>query len=107
MLAQRVEMHMRKALAPLLFDDEDGPVRESPVAKAERSPRARRKAAAKRARSGEAVHDFRGLLRHLGTLTMNRIEPFGQGRRGFDLPSSPTPIQDRALRLLNAKLAGR
>ena len=107
MLACRVEMHMRKALAPLLFDDEDGPVRESPVAKAERSPRARRKAAAKRTRSGEAVHDFRGLLRHLGTLTMNRIEPFGQGGQGFDLPASPTPIQDRALRLLNAKLAGR
>ena len=98
---------MRKALAPLLFDDEDGPVRESPVAKAERSPKARRKAAAKRARSGEAVHDFRGLLRHLGTLTMNRIEPSGPDKRGFDLPSSPTPIQDRALLLLNAKIAGR
>ena len=26
-LAYHVEMHMRKALAPLLFDDEDGPVR--------------------------------------------------------------------------------
>ena len=107
MLAYHVEMHMRKALAPLLFDDEDGPVRESPVAKAERSPKAKRKAAAKRARSGEAVHDFRGLLRHLGTLTMNRIEPSGQGKRGFDLPSSPTPIQERALQLLNARIAGR
>ena len=107
MLAYHVEMHMRKALAPLLFDDEDGPVRESPVAKAERSPRARRKAATKRARTGEAVHDFRGLLRHLGTLTMNRIEPSGPDKRGFDLPSSPTPIQDRALLLLNARIAGR
>ena len=38
MLACHVEMHMQKALASLLFDDEDGPVRESPVAKAERAP---------------------------------------------------------------------
>ncbi len=107
MLAYRVEMHMRKALAPLLFDDEDGPVRESPVAKAERSPGARRKAATKRTRSGQAVHDFRGLLRHLGTPAMNRIEPSGPDKRAFDLPSSPTPIQERALRLLNARIAGR
>ena len=92
MLAQHVEMHMREALAPLLLDDEDGPGRESPVAKAERTPRAQRKAATKRMRSGKAVHDFRSLLRHLGTLTMNRIEPSRQGSQGFDLPSSPMPI---------------
>ena len=92
MLACHVELHMRKALAPMLFNDEDGPVRKSPVAKAERSPRARRKASAKRTRSGKTVHDFRGLLRNLGTLTMNRIEPSVPGKRGFNLPSSPTPI---------------
>ena len=103
MLAYYVEMHMREALAPMLFDDEHGPVRDSPVAKAERSPQARRKASAKRTSSGEDVHDFRGLLEQLGTLTMNRIEPSGPGKPGFDVPASPTPIQDRALRLLNAK----
>ena len=67
-------MRMREALAPMLFDDKDGPVRNSPGAKAERSPQAKRKAAAKRTSSGTTVHDFRGLLAHLGTLTMNRIE---------------------------------
>ena len=35
MLAHYVDMHMRKALAPMLFDDERGPVLNSPVAKAE------------------------------------------------------------------------
>ena len=107
MLACHVEKHMREALAPMLFDDEHGPVRDSPVAKAERSPQARRKAASKRTSSGEDVHDFRGLLEQLGTLTMNRIEPSGPGKPGFDVPASPTPVQDRALQLLNAKIPMR
>ena len=101
MLAYYVEMHMRKALAPMLFDDEHGPIRDSPVAKAER------KATAKRTSSGEAAHDFRGLLAQLGTLTMNRIEPSGPEKPGFDIPASPTPIQNQALRLLNAKVPMR
>ena len=105
MLAYHVEMHMRKALAPMLFHDEDGSTRESPVAKAERSAGARRKAATKRTRSGLEVHDFRGLLKHLGDLTMNRVKPKGSKEREFDIPSSPTPTQAEALRLLNAKIA--
>ncbi len=44
MLACHVEMHMRKALAPMPFDDEDGLVRDSSVAKAEHSPQALAKA---------------------------------------------------------------
>ena len=105
MLAYHVEMHMRKALAPMLFHDEDGSTRESPVAKAERSAGARRKAATKRTQSGLEVHDFRGLLKHLGDLTMNRVKPKGSKEREFDIPSSPTPTQAEALRLLNAKIA--
>ena len=38
---------------------------------------------------------------------MNRIEPSGQGKPGFDVPASPTPIQKQALRLLNAKVPMR
>ncbi len=93
MLGYYVEMRMREALAPMLFDDERGPVRDSPVAKAERSPQARRKAPLKRTSPGEDVHDFRGLLAQLGTPAMNRIEPSGPGKPGFDVLASPTPIQ--------------
>ena len=107
MLAYYVEKNMRDALAPMLFDDERGPVRDSPVAKAERSPQAKRKTTTKRTSSGKDVHDFRGLLAQLGTLTMNRIEPSEPGKPGFDVPASPTPIQDQALRLLNAKVPMR
>ena len=86
MLAQRVEMHMRKALAPLLFDDEDGPVRESPVAKA--GPFAAGPAEggreARPLRRGR--HDFRGLLRHLGTLTMTGSNPSGKAGGGSTFP---------------------
>ena len=107
MLAYYVENHMRDALAPMLFDDEHGPVRDSPVAKAERSPQAKLKASAKRTSSGEDVHDFRGLLEQFGTPAMNRIEPSEPGKPGFDVPASPTPIQNRALKLLNVKVPMR
>ena len=89
------------------FHDEDGPVREFPVAKAEHSPSAWREAASKRTRSGLEVHDFRGLLKHLGDLTVNRITPAGLKEREFDLRSSPTPAQVQALRLPDAKIAAR
>ena len=107
MLGYYVEMRMRDALAPMLFDDEDGPVRDSPVATAEHSLQAKRKATAKRTSSGGDFHDFRGLLAQLGTLAMNRIEPSGPGKPGFDVPASPTPIQAQALRLLNANIPMR
>ena len=107
MLVYYVEKNIRDALAPMLLDDEHGPVRDSPVAKAERSPQARRKAASKRTSSGEDVHDFRGLLEQLGTSAMNRIEPSGPGKPGFDVPASPTPIQTRTLKLLNVKIPMR
>ena len=56
MLAYHVEWHMRRTLAPLLFDDEDPPgaeaARPSVVAPATPSPAARRKAATKRTLQG-------------------------------------------------------
>ena len=56
MLAYHVEWHMRRTLAPLLFDDEDPPgaeaARPSVVRPATPSPAARRKAATKRTLQG-------------------------------------------------------
>jgi transposase len=49
MLAYYVEWHMRQALAPVLFDDEEhGETRSSPVAPAVRSEKAQAKALRKR-----------------------------------------------------------
>ena len=63
MLAYYVEWHMRQALAPLLFDDEDHEAaqaqRTSMVAPAQRSASARDKAATKQTADGLPVHSFR------------------------------------------------
>jgi len=106
MLAYYLQWHMRRSLTPLLFDQPDPAAREaqrtSPVAKAEPSPAAQRKAACKRTEpvNGEPlpVHSFHTLLGDLATLTRNVI------RLGRDhlttILATPTATQRRALDLL-------
>ena len=67
MLAYHVEFHMRKKLAPMLFDDHlrPTPPRPSPVAPATPSPQARRKATTKRSADDLPVHSFRPCSRTL------------------------------------------
>jgi Transposase DDE domain len=106
MLAYYLEWHMRQSLAPMLFDEPDPAVREaqrtSPVAKAEPSPAARRKAARKRTDPEDGdprpVHSFRTLLGDLATLTRNVVR-LGQNRLTAVL-ATPTRTQHRALDLL-------
>jgi len=104
MLAYYVEWHMRRSLAPLLFDDHDRPAaarrRESVVAKARRSEAAERKVRSKRNQDGAPVHSFQTLLRDLATLTRNRIQPKDHTLQPFEMTTTPTPIQQRALDLL-------
>jgi len=105
MLAYYVEWHMRQALAPMLFDDHDRAageaLRSSPVAKAEPSPAATRKARKKQTDDGQPVHSFRTLLADLATLTRNTVKC---GKAKFALLATPTAIQQRALDLLGVKL---
>jgi len=81
MLAYYLEWHMRQAFAPMLFDDHDPAageaLRASPVAKAQPSPAAKRKAKTKRTDDGLPVHSFRSLLADLATLTRNTVR-FGR-----------------------------
>ena len=108
MLAYYVEWHMRKALAPILFDDHDPQegknARLSIVAPAQRSPAAKRKARLKRTDDYFPVHSFRTLLKDLGTLTINRVQPKMPKAEPFDKFTTPTPVQQRALNLLGVKL---
>jgi Transposase DDE domain len=105
MLAYYVEWHMRRPLAPILFDDHDraaaGTLRSSIVAPAQRSPGALKKARGKRTADGEPVHSFRTLLKHLATLTRNRVRA---GNATFEQMSAPTPLQQRAFDLLGVRL---
>ena len=102
MLAYYLEWHMRKLLAPILFDDHDRAAaeaqRNSPVAKAKPSQAARRKARTKRTDDGWPVHSFRSLLADLATLTRNQVR-FGKGHAATIL-ATPTALQQRAFQLL-------
>ncbi|MGH8919543.1 MAG: IS1634 family transposase, partial [Actinomycetes bacterium] len=72
-LAAYLLWHLRRTLAPLTFTDENPPERDNPVAAAQRSTAATRKATRKTDADWQPVRGFRELLEHLGTLTRNRI----------------------------------
>jgi len=109
MLAYYVEWHMRRDLAPLLFDDHDHAAaraqRRSIVEPAQRSPSARAKARTKRTDDGQPVHSFRTLLADLGSIVRNTCKPTAINAPSFDKTTRPTPLQQRALDLLRVKLA--
>lgn len=108
MLAYYVEWHMRRALAPILFDDDDKAtgeaLRRSVVAPAQRSPRATAKALTKRTEEGEPVHSFQSLLRHLRTIVKDRMRLKSDAAIEFDKLTTPTPLQQRAFDLLGISL---
>lgn len=104
MLAYYVEWHMRQALAPMLFDEDDPAAaeaaRRSVVAPAQRSARAQRKALTKLAADGSPLHSFHTLLSDLATVAKNRILPDTKNPLAFDLITTPTALQQRAFDLL-------
>ena len=104
MLAYYVEWHMRAHLKPMLFDDEQldqaNASRASPVLKAVRSEHARTKDASKHADDGLPLHSFRTLLQDLGTLTYNIARTGANPNATLVITSRPTPIQDKAFKLL-------
>jgi transposase len=108
MLAYYVEWHMRRALAPILFDDADRKSaearRDSVVAPARRSEQAEDKALTKRTDAGEPVQSFKSILRDLATIAKNRIQPKAPEAPSFDIITKPTPLQQRALDLLGVQL---
>jgi len=108
MLAYYVEWHMRRKLAPLLFEDHDKKAatlrRESVVKPALRSEAAERKAATKHDDDGLPVHSFRSLLSDLATLTINRIQTGNASLPAFNKLTNPTPLQKKAFSLLGIRL---
>lgn len=101
MLAAYLVWHLRATLAPLTYTDTETPTRTSPVAPAQRSATASRKASRHRADTGQPVRSFRGLLAHLATLTRNRIHITGTE---FDQLTEPTPTQRRTFELLDTPI---
>ena len=104
-LAYYVEWHIRRDLAPLLFDDEEpwagAARRSSVVAPARRSESAEAKADTRLTRDGLPVHSFRTLLEDLGTLTRNTCVVAGnRAQHPVIMLSEPTAVQRRAFDLL-------
>ena len=109
MLAYYVEWHMRQKLAPILFDDDDKEaaeaLRDSIVAPAQRSPKAKKKDLTKRTEDHFPVHSFRTLLEDLKTLCKNRVRTSGESSCNFHMLTQPTDVQKRAFKLLDVSPA--
>jgi transposase len=108
MLAYYVEWHMRRSLAPILFDDDDKlqaqAARASIVAPAQRSAAAKRKALSKQTSDGIKVHSLQTLIGDLATIVKNRIQPTDKNIAAFEMLTQPTVLQQRALDLLGVTL---
>lgn len=104
MLAYYVEWHLRRALAPLLFEDENLATHRTtrdPVSPATHSPSAAAKKAARR-NGDHALQSLPTLLAHLGTRCRNfcRIGEEGDAPSTIQL-TEPTALQKKALDLAN------
>ncbi|MGV7696676.1 IS1634 family transposase, partial [Mycobacterium kansasii] len=104
MLAAYLTWHLRHALAPLTFTDENPPTRDNPVAPAQRSPQAATKAARKTTTDAQLpTHSYQGLLTHLATLTRNQVR-FAGTKTPVPMLTEATDTQTRAFQLLNTTI---
>ena len=104
MLAYYVEWQMRKALAPLLFDDEEldgNRKKRDPVKPAQPSASAKKKKSLRLTSEGLIVQSFDTLLMELGTRCRNRcrIKSDPKGPTFYQL-TEKSPLQERAFQLL-------
>lgn len=104
MLAYYVEWHMRIALAPLLYVDEDlEPTRTTrdPVARAVPSLKSQTKSAAKTSEDGWPLRRWDGLLQTMATITQNTCR-VGEGQYAIRFPrvTEANEYQKRVLALL-------
>jgi transposase len=108
MLAYYLEWHMRRCLAPMLFDDTDKAEaeaqRRSVVAQAQRSKAAVKKQTTGLTADGLPVHSFPTLLADLATLARNTIITAITPDYPLTVLTRPTPIQQKAFDLLGVRL---
>ena len=106
LLAYYVEWHLREAWRELLFADDDraAQAERDPVAPAQRSARALRKASTQRLDDGRPAHSFRTLLEELASVVRNTCRTRGADADApsFQLVTTANPTQQRALALLEA-----
>ena len=104
MLAYYVEWHLRRAWAPLLFDDEvDSSWTRDAVAKAEISTSAKKKKRTKRTADGLTINSFQSLLASLSSIVKNECRRQGapSTEPHFEMTTRADPVQTRALALID------
>jgi transposase len=104
MLAYYVEWHLRRALAPVLFEDEEldeARTTRDPVAKAEPSESVKRKKATLLTPDGWPVQSFQTLMKTLGTRCRNKCRA-GNNKTcaTFYELTEPTPFQAHVFHLV-------
>jgi transposase len=105
LLAYYIEWHLKEALAPLLFEDEEPENKYQEIVRAQQSESAKAKDRTKRNVLDLPVHSFRTLLEDLGTICLNKVEcSLSSGKYIFDKVTRPTPPQQKALELLEISL---
>src|SRR5918996_2694174 len=103
-LAYYVEWHMRRAWAPILFEDDELPAarpRRDPVLPAQPSASAKAKKATHTTEDGLPVHSFESLMAELASRARNTYRlKSDDSKLTFRQIPAPTPIQRRAYELL-------
>ena len=104
MLAYYVEWHMRKALAPVLFDDEEldeDRKKRDPVKPTKGSTSAKKKKTSRLTAEGLTIQSFDTLLKEFGTRCRNRCQ-IKSGPKGsiFYQLTEMTLLQKKAFQLL-------
>jgi len=105
MLAYYIEWHMRKALAPILFHDEELELNKkisNPVTPAQTSASAKIKKLTKKTAEQLPVHSFETIVQELGTKCRNRCSfKFVEGSPSFYTYTELNPVQKKAFQLLD------
>ena len=104
LLAGYLEWHLRRAWAPLLFDDEtlaDARRTRDPVAPAKPTQHARHKKASRRTDDGLPLHSLDTLVAELATRCRNTCRvPADPSAPALSMLTEPTPTQRRAVHLI-------
>ena len=104
LLAYYVHWHLRQALAPLLFDDEEleaERARRDPVLAAQPSDSAKRKKRKRLTEDGLPLQSLETLMAHLGTRARHQCRlPSEPDAPCVQRLTEPTPLQQRAFELI-------
>ncbi|NET05754.1 MAG: IS1634 family transposase [Symploca sp. SIO2B6] len=109
MLAYYVEWHIKQALTPMLFVEVESELAllasSDVVPQAKRSKKALSKARKQKTPDNLPVHSFSTMMADLGTITLNTINTRIEGKDiTFEKITQPTPLQQKAIELLNVSL---